>query len=156
VIVVSAAQVADIAARACAAYPAEACGLLVGRGRGVLRVSEVVPAANLLADTTPDRFELDPAVRFATERRVRGGPDRLIGHWHSHPEAPPCPSARDLAQAWEPHLLWLICAVRRDSGGPPRLAGLAAHRLDPRRRRFRPVPLRIAKDFACHRAPFPT
>ena len=84
-----------------AAYPAEACGLIIGRGKGQLvRVTAVVPAPNLLA-ASGDRFELDPAVRIRVERDLReaGGKDRIIGHYHSHPDGSADPSAADRAAA---------------------------------------------------------
>lgn len=126
-----------------AAYPAEACGLIIGRGRGQLvRVTAVVPAPNLLA-ATGDRFELDPAVRLRVERELReaGGKDRVVGHYHSHPDGSSDPSATDRAAAHEPELAWVIVGV---------LDGQAihtqAHRLDHRRGAFRPVPIRIPKN----------
>lgn len=104
---------AAILAATRAAAPAEACGLLVGRGRRILRVTRLVPAANLLAHV-PGRFELDPLVRLRTERECRGGGERVIGHWHSHPDGPARPSATDLAMAYEPDLVWLIAGRNRD------------------------------------------
>jgi proteasome lid subunit RPN8/RPN11 len=129
-----------------AAYPAEACGLIIGRGKGQLvRVTRVVPAANLLADSG-DRFELDPAVRVRVERELReaGGKDRIVGHYHSHTNGSAEPSATDRAMAFEPDLAWIIIGV---------LDGQAihtlGHRLDAKRNAFRPVPLRIVKKSAC-------
>lgn len=126
-----------------AAYPAEACGLIIGRGKGQLaRVTRVVPAANLLA-ATEDRFELDPGVRIRVEKELRetGTKDRIVGHYHSHTDGSADPSAADRAAAFEPDLAWVIIGV---------LDGQAihaqAHRLDERRNAFRPVPLRIPKN----------
>ncbi|MGE4281211.1 MAG: M67 family metallopeptidase [Magnetospirillum sp.] len=124
------------------AFPAEACGLVIGRGKGqLIRVTRVVPAGNLLA-TTDDRFELDPAVRIAVEKELRdsGTKDRIIGHYHSHTDGTADPSATDRAMAHEPELAWLIIGV---------LDGQAiqtlAHRLDEKRGQFRPVPIRTPK-----------
>ena len=125
-----------------AAFPAEACGLIIGRGKGqLIRVTRVVPAGNLLA-TTDDRFELDPAVRIAVEKELRdsGTKDRIVGHYHSHTDGTADPSATDRAMAHEPELAWLIIGV---------LDGQAiqtlAHRLDEKRGQFRPVPIRTPK-----------
>lgn len=125
-----------------AAFPAEACGLILGRGKGQLvRVTKVVPAGNLLA-TSDDRFELDPAVRIAVEKDLRdsGAKDRIVGHFHSHTDGTADPSATDRAMAFEPELAWVIVGV---------LDGQAiqtlAHRLDEKRGQFRPVPIRTPK-----------
>ena len=125
-----------------AAFPAEACGLIIGRGTGQLvRVTRVVPAGNLLA-ASEDRFELDPAVRVAVEKELReaGTKDRLVGHYHSHTDGSAEPSATDRAMAHEPELAWVIVGV---------LDGQAiqtlAHRLDEKRGQFRPVPIRTPK-----------
>lgn len=129
-----------------AAYPAEACGLVIGRGKGQLvRVTRLVPAANLLAGTT-DRFELDPAIRLAVERELResGGKDRIIGHYHSHTDGTAEPSAADRAMAFEPELAWVIVGVVDGQA-----IQTLAHRLDDKRGGFRPVPIRTAKKSAC-------
>lgn len=122
----------DIRAAARAAFPNEACGLLVGQGD---RVTRVVPSANI-APRGRDRFEIDPRVRLALMKDLRGTDERLLGHWHSHPGAAPEPSATDLAQAHEPALLWLICGV--SSGGE---TVLKAWKLEPEAGRFARVPL---------------
>ncbi|MBF0304990.1 MAG: M67 family metallopeptidase [Alphaproteobacteria bacterium] len=126
-----------------AASPDEACGLVVGRREGdTLIVTRVVEATNVVQpDDRPKRFEVDPETRIRLEKRLRGTPDELIGHWHSHPFGPPSPSARDLAQAYEPELIWLICAP---DTSPP----LTAWRADPKAGGFRPIPVLIAKEIS--------
>jgi Predicted metal-dependent protease of the PAD1/JAB1 superfamily len=137
-------QMADAAE---AAWPAEACGLVIGRGKGQLvRVTRLVPAANLLAGTSPDRFELDPATRLQVERELReaGGRDRILGHYHSHPDGTAEPSATDRAMAFEPELAWIIIGVINGQA-----VQTLAHRLDEKRGGFRPVPIRTPKKSAC-------
>ncbi|WP_142850077.1 Mov34/MPN/PAD-1 family protein [Telmatospirillum sp. J64-1] len=126
-----------IAAEAEAAWPHECCGLLVGRhdGAGEAVVTRVEPAANLMAHTR-DRFELDPAVHIRLLRELRGTELSIIGHYHSHPDAPAEPSAEDLARANDPDLIWLIVPVAQGRAGTPK-----AHRLDPSGSRFLPVSL---------------
>lgn len=125
----SAAQLARLADLGQAAWPREACALLVGHGDGdALQVSEIVPAGNVAA--TPEReFELDPAVHFATLRRLRDDPmrtnsmighDSIIGHWHSHPNGRSEPSAKDVAMISDPGLVWLISAVHDGRASAPR------------------------------------
>ncbi|MBT3551762.1 MAG: M67 family metallopeptidase [Rhodospirillaceae bacterium] len=115
---------------AAAAYPAECCGLLVGTGSNVegWTVTRVVPAANVAppepGHSIRDRFEVDPQTRFDLERELRGQPDAVIGHYHSHPDHPAEPSATDLAKAFEPSLIWIIASARAGEA-----TGIAAFRL---------------------------
>lgn len=136
----TAAQAAQLAALAGAAWPREACALLVGNED--LRVTEIVPAQNLA--TTPEReFELDPAVHVAVMRRLResGGTNRLIGHWHSHPNGRAVPSAQDAAMIYDRALVWLISAVQDGRAGAPQ-----AFRPDASGQGFAPLPLTIEQD----------
>src|SRR3546814_383615 len=94
----------QIRSAALLAFPRECCGLLIGAGEHVTRI---VAAANL--DPAPDRFELDPAVHLRVQRELRGTAERVIGHYHSHPNGLAEPSAVDLAAAaHDPRMLWLI------------------------------------------------
>ncbi len=99
-----------------AAYPSEACGLLVGHddsgaaGRTVT-VSRVEPSANVSEGDKRSTFEVDPALRLRLQKDLRGGPERVIGLFHSHPDSAAQPSATDLGAAWEPDLVWLVTSV---------------------------------------------
>jgi proteasome lid subunit RPN8/RPN11 len=155
-ILVPADYMAVIAGLAEAAFPSECCGLLVGHGRRTIRVTRLVPAPNLLMDEAPDRFELDPRIRFATERELRGSGERVVGHWHSHPNGSPRPSPTDLEQAWEPELIWLIAAVAPRPDGRPQATRILAYRLDRDARRIHPVTLRQTEKSACKPPGIPT
>lgn len=155
-LVLSAEQMASIAGAAEAAWPSEGCGLLIGKGRRVVTVTRVMPAENLLGAEGRDRFELDPAVRFAAERAVRGTEWRVVGHWHSHPDGSASPSATDLAQAWEPELIWLIVGTAADGAGRPQAVQMRAHRLDRDAGRVFAVRIEMAEKRACQAARFPT
>lgn len=134
-------QQADLAALGEAAFPREACALLVGDAN--LRVTEIVPAANISTD--PEReFELDPAVHIAVLRRLReaeGGTNRIIGHWHSHPNGRDEPSAKDAAMVSDPGLVWLITAVHDGRALP-----LRAFRPVAAGKGFAFTPLKIEQD----------
>jgi len=130
VILLSPADWRAIATAAETAFPGEGCGLLVGQGLHPVRVTRVVPAINLCAGQRNDRFELDPAVRFAVQRGLRGTSERVVGHWHSHPNGRAFPSAEDLTCAEEPALIWLIVPVQPDETGSPRAGLPGAFRLD--------------------------
>jgi proteasome lid subunit RPN8/RPN11 len=100
-----------IAAAATAAYPNEACGLLIGSaGAAGWRISAAVAGANVHAEPH-HRFEVDPRLVFAWMRKLRGGSDALIGHFHSHPDGPAEPSGTDRDSAFDRNALWLIAAV---------------------------------------------
>lgn len=129
-------RIVDIAE---AAYPEESCGLLIGRPRPPDRVvvSRLAESANVAEGDRGKRFEVDPQVRFDAERDLRGGPERVVGFYHSHPDHRAQPSATDLSMVYEPDMVWLITSV---------VAGQAvlttAHVPDAGGRQFRPIPLR--------------
>ena len=111
--VIDAAPFRALVAAAETAYPEECCGLLIGRRdrEGEVAISDVRESANVAPKDRGVRFELDPAVRLATVRALAGGPEIIVGHYHSHPDRPAQPSATDVALAYEPDLVWLIVAV---------------------------------------------
>lgn len=114
------------------AYPREGCGVLLGAGGGggvggkpgagegpddgggprggdVRRAARAEPATNRREDR-PDRYDLDPDVlRRLLEEEEEGGP-RVLGFYHSHPDAAPVPSETDRAHAW-PWYVYLIVPV---------------------------------------------
>ena len=137
-IVVTPSRMRQIAKAAEAAYPEECCGLLVGRceASGDRVVTRVVASPNVAEGGARDRFEVDPQLRFDVQRALEDGPERIIGHYHSHPDHPAQPSERDLEMAWEPDLVWLIVAV--EDG---RATETTAHLLDRDEGRFRPMRL---------------
>lgn len=93
---------------AAAAHPhEEVCGLLLGQPG---RVETLVPARNVAADPARS-FEIDPAALLATHRAARAAGQRVIGHWHSHPNGRTTPSARDAARATDNGAVWLIVAA---------------------------------------------
>ena len=113
------AQLRAIQGAAEAAYPEEACGLLVGRRDpdGACRVSAVEASANVAELPRTTRFEVDPKLRLHLERALRDGPDSVIGVYHSHPNGCAKPSDTDRAMIFEPAMIWLITAVGEDGAG---------------------------------------
>lgn len=91
-------------ATAQAAHPLECCGLVTGRP-GLIEA--VVPAMNV-SPHPESSFEIDPAMLLRTHREARAAGQRVIGHYHSHPNGEPTPSRRDAARAVEDGQLWLI------------------------------------------------
>jgi proteasome lid subunit RPN8/RPN11 len=95
------------------AFPYECCGFLLGRIEGdtrrVFRIAEGVNESS--PSTRRNRFTLTAGQVLATDRAAaRVGLD-IIGIYHSHPEAPACPSDEDLALAGWPHFSHVIVAV---------------------------------------------
>jgi proteasome lid subunit RPN8/RPN11 len=134
---------ASLLARLCrhaeSAYPAECCGLLVGRdtAAGWLEISDAVASANVTTGSAAETFEIDPGLRLRLARQLRGSGTAIIGHYHSHPDGPAEPSARDAAEVWEPDLVWMIVAVDRGTA-----RDVQAFRFDAAQKRFRRRPLR--------------
>ncbi|MES2988617.1 MAG: M67 family metallopeptidase [Pseudomonadota bacterium] len=97
---------ATVIAAAAAAYPYEACGLLLGTGA---HIAAAQPAANVAAD--PARhFEIDPVALIAAHRAMRDGGPELVGYFHSHPNGLARPSATDAGQAAHDGRVWMIVA----------------------------------------------
>ncbi|MDJ0951442.1 MAG: M67 family metallopeptidase [Alphaproteobacteria bacterium] len=101
-----------------AAWPEECCGLLAGR-RGPdasIEILRAVPAPNIAAERAR-RFEIDPQLWLDLRRQLAGGPDAILGLYHSHPDGAALPSPRDAAAAWplgpaDGPVVWLITAMR--------------------------------------------
>ncbi|NQV99190.1 MAG: M67 family metallopeptidase [Rhodospirillales bacterium] len=129
------------------AYPAECCGLLVGTSNGAtsVEVSRVVASPNLADGNGNDRFEVDPQIRFNVMKELDqaaqsdGTQQRIIGHYHSHPNHPAQPSETDLKMAYEPDLIWIITSV---VDGQATLT--TAHCVDADRTQFRQIPLQTS------------
>lgn len=131
---------------AAAAYPRECCGLLAGirRENGDIAVTRVQASRNIASDDRPDRFEIDPETRFALMRDIGefDSPDldtlpdgeRIVGHYHSHPDHPAKPSDYDLKMAFEPDLFWLIVSVMDG-----RAANTTIHLFDDTSRSFQEI-----------------
>lgn len=101
-----------------AAWPKEACGLLVGSG-AVIR--EAVVSENL--SNNPERaFLIDPALHLRAQRRAREKGLKVLGVFHSHPsgEAAPSPEDERAARA-APSQVWLISALGREKKVETRL-----------------------------------
>lgn len=99
-------------AHARAELPNECCGLLIGSGDQIARVAR---ARNLRP--SPTRYLIDPEDHFAAIRAARAEGLEVVGAYHSHPGAPPVPSATDLAEATDRHHLYVIVSPTAEA--PP-------------------------------------
>lgn len=92
-------------AAAQAAAPCEACGLIEGMRDGDGFAAAALHLCPNLAG--PGRFVIDPAVHIGLQRRLRDGPTKVIGCFHTHPNGAAAPSAAD-REAGDFGYLWLI------------------------------------------------
>lgn len=86
-----------------AGAPREVCGLLVGRGRTVVRI---VPTGN--AAERPTEYAIPPEAHFAAIRAARAEGLEVIGAFHSHPASAANPSPRDAASAFEDFVFLIV------------------------------------------------
>lgn len=94
-------------AHAAAAFPEEACGILLGEGS---RITAAVPARNVHPSPLT-HFEIDPQALIDAHRAARAtGACQVIGYYHSHPHGPPAPSPTDQAMAAGDGRVWAIIA----------------------------------------------
>lgn len=85
----------------------EVCGLVGARGE---TPHSLYPVANIAEERT-DTFEMDPQGQIEAMKTMRERGETLWAIYHSHPDAPPEPSARDLAEIGYPEALYLIISL---------------------------------------------
>jgi proteasome lid subunit RPN8/RPN11 len=94
-----------------AAYPREACGILLGRREqsGDV-VARVIACRNV--DAEPERrYSLDPRELILTQREAREQGLEILGFYHSHPDHAAKPSEADLREAQWTGCVYVICEV---------------------------------------------
>lgn len=101
---------AAMLAHACAGYPLEACGLLVGSGD---RVHRFVPCTNEAASARI--YTIPPKELLRAERAAEDDGLEVIGVFHSHTHSEPYPSPTDVAQAPDPGWHYVIVSLKRDA-----------------------------------------
>ncbi len=83
-------------------YPLEQCGVLLGdREEGVSIVREARPLPNAESDRPETAFSIAPDTLRDLMREERQTGRQILGFYHSHPDAPACPSETDRLAAWE-------------------------------------------------------
>lgn len=100
-------QVEQIIAHARAEAPLEACGLLGGSRRRVLRVYATTNTWH-----SPTRYLVEPSELLAAleDMAERGWEPDPLAIYHSHPDGPETPSETDVAQAYYPGSIYIIVA----------------------------------------------
>ncbi len=161
-----------IARLAVVSYPAECCGILVGRrqfgpsqadvgGAEVCRdVVQVVATENawepsLLGYTDGDggrehslgdRYCIDPADLLRVQKAARAQGLEIVGIYHSHPDHPAVPSECDRALAWPVYSYVIVSVVRGQ------VTDLTSWRLDDQQQ-FQSEPVKMIGTSA-NKAPF--
>ena len=109
--------VKEITQAAKKSYPNECCGLLAGTGNldGAVTITKVRASSNVAKGSIKNHFEVDPKVHFEFIHELKGTDQRVIGHYHSHPNHPARPSEEDLKMAFDPKLLWFIISLDQSS-----------------------------------------
>jgi [CysO sulfur-carrier protein]-S-L-cysteine hydrolase len=133
----SAQHIKAIQSAAANSYPDECCGLLIGAGEDDVVVANVSPSANL-SENRGTRFVIDPQLQFDLLRQLRGTRNRVIGHYHSHPNGVSVPSRRDIAMASDPAEIWVIIALERGMPSVPR-----AFVIEPEEDKVREIPTMV-------------
>ncbi len=112
---ISASVLRNMAAHAAAEYPAECCGLLVGRGEEVASAQAV---RNLRGGERCDRFELDPLGHVRVWEAAQAAGQEVIGCYHSHPDGQARPSSIDrrLARGFGGPFGYVVLAIHPDAG----------------------------------------
>lgn len=137
-LVIGSGILSDILATAAADYPREACGILFGRLNEPKRIVEGYRPTTNRWPERGDRYLIDPeALRRALRTEEAGGP-RVLGFYHSHPDASPVPSETDRELAWS----WYYYVIIPVAQGTPGVARV--WELDPEAGRFVERPLAAA------------
>lgn len=126
-VMLSSALHAQLLSEARAAYPHECCGLIFGDDRAIHCIQ---PVANV-SDDPARAFEIDPAPLIAAERAMRIGGERLIGHYHSHPNGRTEPSPCDAESAAPDGRLWLVIADDQITAWRAAAGGMLLNAFDP-------------------------
>ena len=97
--------------RAIAAFPAECCGLLIGRREdgGTVRIGRAEACRNRAPDGHR-AFTISPDELLVAYRKARDRGERVVGTYHSHPRGSAVPSDFDRASAW-PGASYLIVGL---------------------------------------------
>jgi proteasome lid subunit RPN8/RPN11 len=96
-------------------YPAECCGVLLGRFEddGTRVVTSIARCDNTRTDTPQNRYHIDPKELVRIQREGREREEEIIGFYHSHPDHPAEWSQTDLAEAHWFGCSYIITSVEK-------------------------------------------
>lgn len=105
-----------IASHAFSTPHAECCGLLAGCEGVITRAF----AANNAASEPASSYEIAPRELFRLMREIRASGLQLLGIYHSHPNGPNAPSAKDIERAYYSDVAYFVASPRPDASHPLR------------------------------------
>ena len=88
------------------AFPNEACGILAGKGE---QVSRVYAMTNI--EPSPVSYFMDPGEQFRVQKEMRDRGERMMAIFHSHPQSPAYPSAKDVQLAFYEDAFYVIVGL---------------------------------------------
>jgi len=104
-------MVNQILEQARAAYPDEACGVILG-SLGTDTPKRLKPMIN--AAHSPTFYEFDPKDLLALYREVDDNDEEIVVIYHSHTETEAYPSRTDIAYAGEPGAHYVLVSTREE------------------------------------------
>ena len=117
----------EVEAHGIRAYPDECVGALIGSfdpERRTFVVEQLFPIDNRKAGSEVREFSVDPRDYLRAEEAAKEAGKRLVGFYHSHPDAGVYFSETDLRFAW-PNFVYIIVSIQGHDG-PPRAAEIGA------------------------------
>ncbi|TAL25726.1 MAG: M67 family peptidase [Nitrospirae bacterium] len=88
------------------AYPNEACGILAGKGKEVLKIYKMTNIEN-----SPVSYFMDSREQFKVMKDIRENNLSMLAIFHSHPSSPAYPSAKDLTLASYEDSVYIIVSL---------------------------------------------
>lgn len=108
---------------ACAGYPYEVCGVLLGDGpQRDRRVRRVQPMENRETESPRVRYQIAPEELISVQRAARDDGLEIIGFYHSHPDHPARPSETDrrvAAEGLSDGVIHMVIGVERGERAIP-------------------------------------
>jgi proteasome lid subunit RPN8/RPN11 len=90
--------------------PNESCGVAGGRPGEIARL---YPLVNVAA--SPERYTVDPQEQMEVYRAMEDDGLECVAVYHSHPHTPARPSLTDIAEAYDPDVLYMIVSFAENA-----------------------------------------
>jgi proteasome lid subunit RPN8/RPN11 len=90
-------------------YPNEACGILAGEGN---EISKLYTMTN--TEGSPASYMMEPSEQFRAMKDMRSNNLSMIAIFHSHPDSPAYPSAKDVGLDFYEECVYIIVSLAED------------------------------------------